>query len=263
MNRIAERSSRVIAVIALSVILAGCVSIEESVKTPPETNVTYLSGDGTELVGFLALPPGDGPHPAVVMIHEWWGLNQDIVILAQALAEEGFAVLAPDAMRGELATSVAAAISLNRSTPEEQIFADLDVAVDFLRRQPEVDPNRIATMGFCFGGRQSMYLGTRRTDLAAVVTLYGSGLLTEAAELGSMAENGPVLGIFGEADRTIPLREVEAFDLALDEIGVPHQITVYPDMGHAFVKSSTYKDDGAAGQAWQEVVSFLNGTIAR
>ena len=252
---------RLALVAAAAIVVSSCVSLDETVTMPPETNVTYSSADGEELVGFLATPVGDGPHPAVVMIHEWWGLNQDIVILARALAAEGYVVLAPDAMRGELATTVPAAIALNSSTPEEQIFADLDAAVDFLREQPGVDPDRIATMGFCFGGRQSMFLGTRRTDLAAVITLYGGGVITSADEMGSMAENGPVLGIFGEDDNTIPLRDVEGFDDALGELGIDHQITVYPEMGHAFVKSSNYQNNEAPGQAWREVVAFLDATL--
>jgi carboxymethylenebutenolidase len=102
-----------------------------------------------------------------------------------------------------------------------------------------------------------MYLGTRARGLAAIVTFYGSGLITDPAEMGLMADNGPVLGIFGEDDGSIPLREVEAFESALDDIGVDSQITVYPGVGHAFVKSSTFQNDGPAGQAWRELLDFL------
>ena len=239
----------------------ACVSLDDAVKAPAEANTTYRSADGTELAGYLALPSGDGPHPAVMMVHEWWGLNRDVTILADALAAEGYAVFAPDAFRGQLATSVAAAIAQNRSTPESTIFADLDGALEYLKSHPQVDGSRIATMGFCFGGRQSMYLGIRSSDLAAVITLYGSGLVTDSEELGNMATNGPVLGIFGEDDGSIPLREVEAFGDALDTIGVQNTLTVYPGMDHAFVKSSTYQNDGAAGMAWLEVVGFLDDAL--
>jgi carboxymethylenebutenolidase len=106
-----------------------------------------------------------------------------------------------------------------------------------------------------------MRLGIRSTGLAAVVTLYGSDLVTEAEDLGNMAENGPVLGIFGEEDGSIPLAEVEEFGQALEAIGAEHTITVYPEVGHAFVKSSTFQNDGAAGDAWAEVVKFLGEAL--
>jgi carboxymethylenebutenolidase len=247
--------------LAGAVLLSACASLEDSVKTPPATNVSYAAADGTEINGYLALPEGDGPHPGVLMIHEWWGLNEDITIMADALAAEGFVVLAADAYRGELGTSVAEALSLTRNTPVEQIRSDLDAAIAFLRGRPEVDPDRVGTMGFCFGGRESMHLGIRSEGLAAVVTLYGSGLVTDPAELGNMAENGPVLGIFGADDNSIPLREVEAFGEALDEIGAEHTITVYPEMGHAFVKSTTYQSDGAPGEAWNELVEFFRANL--
>lgn len=106
-----------------------------------------------------------------------------------------------------------------------------------------------------------MHLGIRAEGLAAVVTLYGSGLVTDPAEMGNLALNGPVLGIFGEDDGSIPLPEVEAFGNALDAIGAENTITVYPEMGHAFVKSSTYQDDGAPGQAWDELVEFFEANL--
>jgi carboxymethylenebutenolidase len=112
-------------------------------------------------------------------------------------------------------------------------------------------------MGFCFGGTQSMYLGTRAVGLAAVITLYGSNPIQRADELGRMEENEPVLGIFGAEDRAIPQSAVEGFEEALKNADVAHTITVYPDVGHAFVKSDTYDQGGAAEQAWNQVVSFL------
>jgi len=247
-------------VVAL-IVLGGCASIEDEVKTPARTNVRFTSSDGAEIDGFLAVPDGSGPFPAVLMIHEWWGLNQDVVIMAEELAAEGYVVLAPDAFRGELATSVPAAIAMNRSTPEEQIFADLDAALEFLTAHAAVDPSRVATMGFCFGGRQSMHLGIRSEGLAAVITLYGSGLVTEPGNLGNLADNAPVLGIFGEDDNSIPLRNVRAFGEALDEVGAAHTITVYPDVGHAFVKSSTFREAGPAGDAWDQIVDFLGDEV--
>ena len=248
-------------IILLSIILISCVSIEDEVKRKAEANVSYLSEDGTTINAYLSLPEEVEGAPAVLMIHEWWGLNEDIEKLADALAAEGFAVLAADAFRGDLATSVPAAIVQVRSTPQSQIHADLDAALEYLRSRPEVDGDRVGVMGFCFGGRHSMQLGTRATGLSGVVTLYGSDPITDPNDLGNMAANGPVLGIFGETDSSIPLSKVSAFESALDEAGAENTISVYPDIGHAFVKSSTYRNDGAPGEAWKQLVSFFNETL--
>ena len=244
-----------------ALILTGCVSLDDAVTIPADTNVRYPAPDGTVISGFLAVPDGDGPFPAVLMIHEWWGLNQDVSIMAEGLAREGYVVLAPDAFRGALATSVPSAISLNRSLSQSQIFGDLDAALDFLVSLDVVDPGRVATMGFCFGGRQSMHLGIRADGLAAVITLYGSGLVTDPAELGNMAANAPVLGIFGGSDTSIPLREVRAFEEALVSVGARNTIAVYDDMGHAFVKSTNFNGDGPSGRAWRQLVDFLNAEV--
>ena len=222
------------------------------------TNVTYAAADGTTLRGYLARPSGSGPFPGVLMIHEWWGLNVDMARLADALAEEGFVVLAPDAFRGSLAKTPQEAMAQLRSTPQEQIASDLDSALGFLRNHSAVESDSVATMGFCFGGTQSMYLGTRAEGLAAVVTLYGSGPIQEAGQLGNMPQNEPVLGIFGAEDGNIPVSEVRGFEDALETANVENTITVYPGVGHAFVKSTTYDQGGAPEEAWEELVSFLN-----
>ncbi len=237
------------------------VTAQQNPQDRGETNAAFPALDGTELSGYLALPPGDGPFPGVLMVHEWWGLNVDTTVLADALATEGFAVLAPDAFRGSLATTSQEAMAQLRSTPSEQIAGDLDAALEFLRSHDAVDASSVATMGFCFGGTQSMYLGTRAEGLAAVVTLYGSGPIQSADRLGNLAKNGPVLGIFGAEDRSIPLEEVEGFRTALDRAGADHTVTVYDGVGHAFVKSTTYDRGGAPEDAWNQLVGFLGNAL--
>lgn len=226
-----------------------------------ETNVTYPAEDGTTLAGYLATPSGEGPFPAVLMIHEWWGLNVDMARLADALAAEGFVVLAPDAFRGSLAQTPQEAMAQLRSTPQEQIASDLDAALDYLRNHSAVDGERVATMGFCFGGTQSMYLGTRAEGLAAVVTLYGGGPIQSADQLGNLPQNEPLLGIFGREDGSIPVSEVNGFEDALEAGGVEHTITIYDGVGHAFVKSTTYDQGGAPEEAWKELVSFFESEL--
>ncbi|MFW6249956.1 MAG: dienelactone hydrolase family protein [Alkalispirochaetaceae bacterium] len=244
------------------VLLAPAVLFaQEDPADAARTNVTYPAADGTTLRGYLARPSGSGPFPGVLMIHEWWGLNVDTTRLADALAEEGFVVLAPDAFRGSLAKTPQEAMAQLRSTPREQIASDLDSALEFLRSHSAVEEEIVATMGFCFGGTQSMHLGTRAEGLAAVVTLYGSGPIQEASRLGNLPENAPLLGIFGEEDDSIPLSEVRGFEEALQEADVEHTVTIYPGVGHAFVKSTTYDRGGAPEEAWNQLVSFLNSEL--
>ena len=250
-----------ITLIALSVLGAGAVAFAQNALDPGERNVTYPGPDGITLRGYLATPGGSGSYPAVVMIHEWWGLNHDTTILADALAREGFVVLAADAFRGSVAQSPADARKQVTETPREQIAADLDAALDFLRAHSLVDGDRVAVMGFCFGGTQAMYMGTRNPELSGVVIFYGGGPIQDASQLGGMKDAGPVLGIYGKVDRGIPVEQVRRFEEVMESGGIENTITVYPGVGHAFVKSNTYQNGGAPEQAWNQMVTFLRTTL--
>ena len=102
-----------------------------------------------------------------------------------------------------------------------------------------------------------MYMGTRNPELAAVVIFYGGGPIQDSAQLGSMQDAGPVLGIYGEEDRGIPVDQVRNFERALNSRDIENTITIYPGVGHAFVKSDTYQGGGAPQQAWEQMVGFL------
>jgi carboxymethylenebutenolidase len=259
-----QRSSLLIVGLALFLALGavGAVFAQEALD-PGRKNVSFSGSDGVTLQGYLALPSGSGRFPAVVMIHEWWGLNHDTTMLADALAREGFVVLAADAFRGSVAQTPADARKQLTGTPREQIAADLDAALDFLRSHPRVKADSVASLGFCFGGTQSMYMGTRNPELSAVVIFYGGGPIQEAAQLGSMQEAGPVLGIYGKEDRGISVDQVRKFEDAMEDRGVENTITVYPGVGHAFVKSDTYQSGGAPELAWKQAVNFLRDTLAK
>lgn len=258
-----KHNYRLFLLAAVAILLAApfAAGQESEMMQPAERNVSYPGPDGVTLRGYMATPEGSGPYPAVIMIHEWWGLNKDIARLADALAQEGFVVLAPDLFRGSVAQSASAAMQQVQSTPRDQLQADLDAAVETLRDHPLVNSDRIASMGFCFGGTQSMYLGTRNTELDAVITFYGSGPITDPSALGAMTQNGPVLGVFGEEDGNIPVSEVHAFRSALEERGIQHTVTIYPEVGHAFVNSNNYDGDGPAGRAWRQLVAFLDKNL--
>jgi carboxymethylenebutenolidase len=224
-------------------------------------NTTYKDDGGNALQGYLAEPAGPGPHPTVLLIHEWWGLNEGITILADALAEEGYLVFAPDAYRGQVTAMFPRALWLRLTTPEEQVKADLDAALAYLRQQDNADADRIASMGFCFGGGHSLQLGLRQSENLALTIIYYGSLITEPDLLRPLTEAQPVLGIFAEEDTTIFPEEVLEFEAALNSLDIENEITIYPDVGHAFLNEENYDQPGAAGDAWQQTLVFLQDNL--
>lgn len=226
-------------------------------ETADFTNTTFIDADGRELLGYLAEPEGPGPHPSVLLLHEWWGLNEGITILADALAQEGYVVFAPDAYRGRVTSQIPRALYLRLSTPEEQVKADLDAALAHLLTLPNVDADRIAGMGFCFGGGHSLMLGLRHKEKIALTILYYGDVITETELLEPLMDSQGVLGVFGEEDQQIFVEDVLEFESALNTLDIPNEITIYPDVGHAFINEGNFDQPGAAGEAWQQAVDFL------
>ena len=228
-------------------------------KSTDFTNVSYTAADGTEVHAYLTQPTNNSdPLPAVMMFHEWWGINSDITAMADALAAEGYVVLAPDAYRTKTTRWIPRAIWLVTQTDQEQIAVDIDAGFEYLMQMENVDSNRIGSTGFCFGGRQSLDLARRQQNaLTAMVSLYGTAY-TDTAPLETLPAAVPLLGIYGEEDQSIAADDVRTMDRLMDEVGLNHEITIYPEVGHAFVNSENYQDSGAAsGQAWGQMVAFF------
>lgn len=210
-------------------------------------NVNYYGN----VEGYLARPAEDGAYPGVVMIHEWWGLNDNIRTMADRLASEGYVVLAVDLFNGSVATTPEEARSQVQSFEQEEGLENMRAAVSYLRGQ---GVRRVASLGWCFGGGQSLQAGLAE-DLDATVIYYGN-IVTERERLQSLEQ--PVLGIFGEEDESIPVSEVEEFDRTLDDLGVRNEIRIYENAGHAFANPSgdRYVEE-AAEDAWQRTTTFL------
>ena len=198
--------------------------------------------------------------PGVVMIHENKGLNENIKNMANLLAKEGYVVLAVDLFNGEVTTDQKRASELSqaiRNNPESAI-TNLKSAVKYLTSLPNVNPEKIASLGWCFGGQQSLQLALNSEDhpLAATVIYYGR-LVTEPETLSKI--KWPVLGIFGEEDNSIPVPTVEQFEQALTKNGITNEIYIYKGVGHAFANPSgeNYAPNETQG-AWHKTTSFLN-----
>src|SRR3989338_7441999 len=196
-----------ILVMALSLLIAACAQQAQTGQPQPtEKNVDALkNGDTSGIItedviyfgsskGFLAKPKNEGVYPAVVMIHEWWGLNDNIKEMARSLAAEGYVVLAFD-LFGKVAKDANEArelINPINKNPAEAV-ENMKAAVQYLKKQNNVDKEKIASMGWCFGGGMSLQLSLNE-KLAATVIYYGS-LETNATKLSII--KWPVLGIFG------------------------------------------------------------------
>jgi carboxymethylenebutenolidase len=248
--------------LAIIVFLAASVVVDAWLggnRVEQLTNTTIVGPAGQEVRAYVARPDAPGTYPGVVMIHEFFGLRPDIVEKAEALADEGYVVVAPDTYRGKTTGWIPRAIFLRVTTQMEQVVGDLDTTFDWLAGQSDVDPDRVAVMGFCYGGDAALQYSLAHPKPAATGIFYGS-LVTDPAQLQRLP--GPVLGIFGADDASIPLSEVNAFQVALDAAGIPNQITVYPGVGHAFVGGmDEIQAGGAPGEAWAEFLAWLEETI--
>jgi carboxymethylenebutenolidase len=198
--------------------------------------------------------------PAVVMIHEWWGLNENIKNMANLLAKQGFVVLAADLYKGEVANNPERAMELVQTVRNNQnnSINNLQTAVKYLSLLPNVDSSKIASLGWCFGGGQSLQLALNSQDhpLAATILYYGTPLVTDKALLSKI--KWPVLGIFGDKDQSIPIEEIKQFGNSLNQSGITNNIHIYKGVGHAFANPSG--DNYAPKEtedAWQKTLSFL------
>lgn len=220
------------------------------------TNELIPSLDGN-LHAYFVEPLVVGDYPAVLMVHEWWGINQEIVDMAEILSEEGYVVLAIDTYRGHTATTVPGALLLRLSVPQDRVARDMQVAYDWLAARPNVDETRIGVIGFCYGGGVALRHAIANPNIKAVVNLYGDTVEDPAALGAMLANRTPLLGVFGREDAQIPVSEVEAFGATLAQTDIPHAIRIYDGVGHAFVTPHTISEGGAATQAWEEILQFF------
>jgi carboxymethylenebutenolidase len=224
-------------------------------------NVEYEAEDGQQLYGYLATPEGPGPHPGILLIHEWWGLNEGITVLADALAAEGYVVFAADGYGGNVTGSLPRALWLRITTPTEQVEKDIDSGLAYLRGLDAVDTERIASMGFCFGGGHSLQLGLRQSENLAMTILYYGAVVTDPDLLRPLTDGQPVLGIFAEEDNTVFTEDILEFEAALNSLDIENEITIYPGVGHAFITAENYNQPGPAGDAWQQTLAFLKANL--
>jgi carboxymethylenebutenolidase len=207
--------------------------------------------------GYLAKPEDNNPHPAVIVIQEWWGLDEQTKSIADRFAGEGYLAFAPDLYHGELAQlgdGDTAMKLVQKYAPNA--YKNLESLYDALKADPDCN-GKIGSVGFCFGGRMSLTLSITR-PVNAVCTFYGGGMQTIFDQLRASLKS-PVLGLFGDADVSIPAGTIAEFDKLLAEVGVEHEVITYPNSGHAFFRDSdpsVYIPE-ASKDAWERVKKFF------
>ncbi|HUK24736.1 MAG TPA: dienelactone hydrolase family protein [Terriglobales bacterium] len=242
-------------------VLAAVFGLTAAAFAATSKTVSYKSGDET-VQAVLYTPEGKGPFPALIVIHEWWGLNDWVKGQASKLADQGYVTLAIDLYRGKVATNPEMAHEIMRGVPEDRAARDLHAAFAFLSSQPEVKKDRIGAIGWCMGGGYSLDVALQEPTLAADVINYGH-LATDSDTLKKI--NAPILGIFGGQDQGITPDSVRKFESQLKELGKTAEIHIYPDAGHAFENPNNtagYRAADAA-DAWQRTVAFLAGTLKK
>jgi carboxymethylenebutenolidase len=239
-------------VLTLSVLALSLALHAGSVKT--ET-VSYKSGSDT-VNGFLALPEGGGKHPAVIVIHEWWGLNNWVKEQAQKYAGQGYVALAVDLYRGKVAATPDDAHILMRGLADDRGLRDLEAAFAYLSSRPDVDAGKIGSVGWCMGGGWSIKLAEDQPKLAACVVNYGA-LPSDPAIIAKI--HAPVQGNFGAEDQGIPPTDVRAFEAAMRAVGKPVDIKIYDGAGHAFQNPNNKQGfrPEAAADAAQRISAFF------
>ena len=224
-----------------------------------ETGTVQFTSDRFTINAFLARPAAvKGQAPAIIVIQEWWGLNDHIKGIAQRLARAGFAALAPD-LYSRLGSKVTKdpneAAKLMESLSSQAALLDLNAAAKYLQEQPFADPQRIGVIGFCMGGSFALMMATNNSTIKASVPFYGKVPPVETLNYLLC----PVLCHYGAKDGWVTKQEVDRLKEGLEKFGKPGEVHVYPESGHAFFNDTRPDAHCAedAKRAWERTLAFL------
>ena len=225
------------------------------------TDLRYVDGD-TLTTGYLAVPAGEGPFPALVIIHEWNGLQDRVRQLADDFADEGYVTLAADLFQGRTGSNRDENMALVREAQAnpEAMIANLDAAVAHLKARPDVT-GRVGAMGWCFGGGVALSFGLDGANHEATAIFYGR-LVDDPEVLAGLDHE--VYGTFAALDRGPSPESVAAFEAALRAAGIAHDLHVYDDVNHGFwlrVDGDPGVRTAPAADAWQRLKAYLRRTL--
>lgn len=221
---------RTIAVFLGAALGAGALGAQVSTSGAA---MSFPSGSET-VPGYIAAPDDAVKKPAIVVIQEWWGVNDFVRQKVDDFARQGYVALAPDLYRGKTATDPDTAHQLMRGLPEDRAMRDLKATVTYLASRADVDPTRIGAVGWCMGGGYSLSLALAEPTLAGAVIYYGR-LVTDNAAIRGLKV--PLLGNFAGEDKGIPVESVKEFERKAKAAGKKVDFKIYPGAGHAFASS--------------------------
>jgi carboxymethylenebutenolidase len=223
---------------------------EAEITTSRET----FKGDGLEVEAFVARPGDVEKAPAVIIIHEWWGLNRHIEDVTQRFAEEGFIAVAADLYEGKTAKNAQEASNLMGALKQEDGLARLQVVLKRLRAMPEV--TGVGVTGFCMGGTFALLLACN-AKVEASAPFYGD-VPVDTTVIGKLS--CPVLFIGAEKDQWITVEKMNRLEAALKQFGKEGEVRIYKDSDHAFFNDTRPEvyNQADAEDAWERVIEFFN-----
>jgi carboxymethylenebutenolidase len=241
--------------------IASAAVAQDPAQPVQGERVQYGTVDGTAIEGYLARPrEANAALPGLIIIHEWWGLNDNIEAMTRRLAGEGYTALAVDLFGQVATTPERAKIQVQAATANPQKLQDnLRQAYRYL--ETDQSAPKIGSLGWCFGGSWSLNTALLfPNQLDAAVIYYGGQLVTEPEQLRPLQL--PILGIFGALDDNPSVETVKAFESALKSLGKPVEIHIYEGADHAFANPSGNRYNAqAAEDAWSKTTAFLERTI--
>lgn len=257
--------------LAVAMLASGCnATMESQAQSLATEEVTYTVG-GQTMKGYLAYDASiKGQRPGVLVVHEWWGLNDYVRKRADMLAGLGYTALALD-MYGDGKTAdhpkqageFATAVRENWGEGKERFMA----ALQLLRQQPSVDPERIAAIGYCFGGGVVLQMAREGADLDGVASFHGSlSPMGKAAQQGEV--NAKMLVLHGAKDQFVSAEQLQAFKDEMNDAGVGYELVVYPNATHGFTNPKADQtaakygiplgyDVEADEKSWNKLQAFL------
>lgn len=231
-----------------------------------QTSIVEYASDGEKIRGFLAKPTGQGKFPSIIVIHEIWGLDEHIKDVTSRFAREEYVGLAVDLFGGRTFTDIQAGQNYVANLTDSRVMKNIGDAYAYLKTQSFTRGETIGVIGFCLGGRYSLLTACHNPDLKACIVFYGRPVNREINNRTprhpvDLVENirCPILGIFAEADQSIPPDVVNRLKLELEKHGKPHEIHIYPNAPHAFfndTRPDRYMPE-AARDAWLKTLRFF------
>jgi carboxymethylenebutenolidase len=223
-------------------------------------DVIYAGIDGVDVTGYLAMPSVGEPQAGILVIHEWWGLNDNVRSMARQLAGEGYVALAVDLYEGEVAETGEDAGRLARGSRDNpgRGQQNLQQAWRFLKEKHGIE--KVGVIGWCFGGGWSLQAALMMGEGIDATVIYYGRVTTDRDALAPLSS--PVLGIFGAEDSGIPVATVREFQATLDLLGKTSSIHVYEGAEHAFANpSGTRYNEAAAQDAWSKTLAFFGQSL--